>query len=219
MTFPTAPVQAAYQRDVMFAVELLDPVTLDIVSNGVRVRTTGLTGKPNVNRSGQFVWLAETSTPLHVLVDPGNLPYESEDRLAPLPPSRLLRIVLRPKPGYSAGSGITSVSGSLYESAPPNTVGVASTDVWLEWRDASGGPNGPWTKAAPPKSRTAASGDFVTLLRFDASRVPELDANSRLRARLGFDRAGAIPPVRTTPEFSLSQGQPHDLAPFAWDAL
>lgn len=219
MTFAISLEQTAYRRNVMFAVELVDPVTFETVSNGIHVQTTGLAGKPRINRSGQFVWLAETSVPLQVLVDPGGLPYEFEERFAPLPPSRLLRIVLRPKPGYSVGSGITSVSGSLYESAPPNTTGVANADVWLEWRDASGGLNGPWTKAALPKSLTADSGDFLTLLRFDASRVPEIDANGRLRARLGFDRAGSLPPVRNTPEFSLSQGRPNNLAPFAWDVL
>jgi hypothetical protein len=217
MTFATFPVEVAYTRRVLFALELLDPATLALVSDEqLRVAASGLAGKPIRNRSGRFVWLEEGATPQRVTVDPGDLPYESEDWPAPLPPARLLRIVLRPTPAYPIDSGVSAVASSLYESIAPTPVGVAGADVWLQWVDASGGPGGPWVDAAPPRSRSAPGGDFVALLRLDAGRVPELDAGGRLRARLAIDRAGVS---RTSPEFFLSQGRRNDLAPFAWDQL
>jgi len=217
MAFSTFPAETGYTRRVLFALELLDPATLSLVSDrAIRVEATGLAGKPIRNHSGRFVWLEEAATPQRVTVDPGDLPYEPEDQPAPLPPARLLRIVLRPTPAYAVDSGISAVGSSLYESIAVTPVGVAGADVWLQWVDASGGPGGPWVDAAPPKARSAASGDFTALLRFDAGRVPEIDANGRLRARLRFDRGGT---QRTSPEFFLSQGRRNDLAPFAWDQL
>jgi hypothetical protein len=216
MTFATFPRETAYERKVQFALELLDPATLMPISDGVAVEATCLAGKPIRNRSGQFVWLTETALPQRVRVDPGDLPYEREDQPAPVPPARLLRIVLRPKPGYEIASGVSAVSTSLYESSALPPVGVADAEVWLQWVDASGGAGGPWVDAAAPRSRSAASGDFIALLRFEANPVPELDASGRLRARLRFDRSGA---VRTSPEFPLSQGRRNDLAPIAWDLL
>lgn len=215
MTFAVAPFELAYRRRVLFALELLDPVSLQPVSDGVRVTTTGLVGRPIRNSSGQFVWLEEGATPLRVRVDPQDLPYEFEDRAAPLPPARLLRIVLRPAPGYAVDSGVTAVSGSLYESVASPPTGVSGVDAWLQWIDASGGSGGPWRDAST-SSRTAVSGDFIALMRLDEGAIPDLDGAGRLRARLRFDRGGT---VRTTPEFPLAQGRTAALASFAWDAL
>jgi hypothetical protein len=215
MSFPTASVEIAWTRKVMFALELIDPVSFELVSDGVAVTATGLARQPIVNHGGQFVWLAEAATPLRVQVDPGALRYEAEDLPAPLPPARLLRVVLRPRPGYVVPGGVTAVASSLYQHLPSDPVPAADADAWLQWKDASGGAGGAWIDAAP-RSHTAASGDFLALLRLDASRVPELDATGQLRLRLAFERAGV---VRTSADLFLPQGRTADLAPFAWDLL
>ncbi len=214
MNFATASAEIAWTRQVMFALELIDPVSFELVSEGVTVKATGLTGRPVLNHSGQFVWLTETATPLRVQVDPGALRYEAEDLPAPLPPARLLSVVLRPRPGYVVPGGVTAVASSLYEHLPTDPV-PADADAWLQWKDASGGAGGAWIDAAP-RSHTAASGDFLALVRLDASRVPELDASGQLRLRLAFERAGV---VRTSADLFLPQGRTADLAPFAWDLL
>jgi hypothetical protein len=56
------PLERAYSREAMLAVELLDAVTLERVTQGVEVTATGLTGKPIVNYGGLFVWLKEDTT-------------------------------------------------------------------------------------------------------------------------------------------------------------
>lgn len=213
MSFASPTRELAYTRKVMFALELIDPVSFELVSEGVAVAATGLAGRPIVNHGGQFVWLAEAATPLRVLVDPGALRYEAEDLPAPLPPARLLRVLLRPRPGYAVPSGVTAVASSLYEHLQPDPLPAADADAWLQWRDASGG--GAWRDAAP-RSHTADSGDFLAVLRLDASREPELDAAGRLRLRLVFERAGVM---RTSADLFLPQGRTADLAPFAWDLL
>lgn len=216
MSFPVYPAKVpAYVRDVSFALELLDPASLAPVSDGITVHATGLLGRPILNHGGQFVWLAESAAPQRVLVDSGDLPFEAEDLAPPLPPSRLLQVVLRPMPGYAVPSGVTAVASSLYEHLQPTPQPVTDADVWLQWKDASGGANGPWRDAAS-KSRNAASGDFVALMRPDASRVPELDATGRVRVRLCFERPGQ---ARVSPDLFLPQGRTTDLAAFAWDQL
>lgn len=213
--FAIHPPEVAYDRHVLFAVELLDPLTLAPVSAGITVTATGLSGKPIVNLSGQFVWLQERGAQAQrVQVDPGATRYEAEDLAAPLPPTRLLRAILRPRPGYDIGSGVTAIRSSLYESIAAAPVPVARIAVWLQWLD-DGAAVPTWTDAAP-RNQTADDGGFVALLRLSAASVPALDAAGRLRARLQFDRAGTI---RTSPELQLKQGRTADLAPFAWDQL
>lgn len=215
MSFAVYPSEVAYLRDVSFALELLDPASFETVSDGVTVRATGLFGRPILNHARQFVWLAEAGLPQRVQVDPGHLPFEAEDLAPPLLPARLLQVVLRPRPGYAVPNGVTAVAASLYERLPLPPQPVSDADVWLQWKDASGGVNGPWRDAAP-KSRTAPSGDFVALMRLDASRVPELDASGRVRVRLRFERSGS---TRVSPDLFLPQGRTADLAAFAWDQL
>lgn len=210
------PFDVAYRRNVKFAVELLDPVTFERVSKGITVTATGLTGRPIMNLDGHFVWLAENAQPLRVRVDPGDLRYEPEDLPAPLPPARLLRVILRPKAGYAFGSGVTAVRSSLYESIATPPVPVPGVTVRMQWFD-DGAAVPAWVDALPA-AQTSIDGDFVAFVRFSANDVPGLDASGRLRSRCTFERSGA-PPIRISPEFPLTQGRTTDLAPFAWDAL
>lgn len=212
MTFERFPVENAYTREVAFAVELLDPTTLEPVREGLGVRATGLVAPPIVNASGQFVWLKSATPAGHVLVDPRDLPFEAEDVPPPVPPARLLRIVLRPRPGYLPASGATAVQSSLYERIQPQPVGVAGVNVWLQWIDDS---TAAWIDATPV-SATSASGDFIAVLRLRPADEPALDSAGNLRVRLRFDRGGAL---RASPEFPLKQGRATGIAPFGWDSL
>jgi hypothetical protein len=214
MAFATYPKERAYQRDVLLAVELLDPSTSEILWQGLTVTVSGLANAAIVNRSGRFVWTAEPNTPQRVLIAPGDLPFEPEDLPAPQPPARLLRIVLRPRPGYAPVDGVTALVSTVWHAIQPNPVPTAGAQAWLEYVDGSAGPGGPWVEGLAPRSLTSASGDFIALLRLDASAVPDLDvATGWLRTRL---RLGLGPALYASPEFLLAQGRTGGRAPFEW---
>lgn len=122
-------VEQAYARDVLFAVELLDAVTLQRVagdvgitakrpkdepvvnkSGGIQITAEGLKGKPIVNKSGLFVWLQEDFEQLEKLVvDAGRLPYESVVKPKAEVQQPLTTIELSPRPDYPFPSGITGL--------------------------------------------------------------------------------------------------------------
>src|ERR1043165_4088706 len=78
------PLERAYTREAMLAVELLDAVTLARVQQGVEVTAKGLTGKPIVNHGGLFVWLKEDPTNFEkLLVEPGSRPLARGEIPAP----------------------------------------------------------------------------------------------------------------------------------------
>jgi hypothetical protein len=200
-----ADAETAYARTVLLAVELVDVVTLQIISREVQVTATGLARGPLVSASGRFVWVEEGARrPARVLVDPGSLPYDAEDVAAPpLPPDlgqvpeagRLLRVWLRPRRGYAFPDGVTVVRGRLAES----TGGTAVTDarVWLEWQDEA---TQQWRDGrAHGFARTRLGGEFATFLRL----APTDDAAGLPVLRLGVQRAAV---VRHTPQFSLREG-------------
>ncbi len=115
-------------RRVLFAIELLDAVTLNRVSQGMKeVKAHGLQGKPIVNTSGLFVWLDEDIEQLQrISIDPGVLPYEeternrtqlnldhdSTQRIWPL-----TSIELPPRVDYPFSTGITGLRGTTGGSA------------------------------------------------------------------------------------------------------
>ncbi len=211
--FAIFPPEIAYERRVLFAVELLDPVALVPVTDGFTVSATGLVGKPTVNPSGQFVWLTEgNAVPQRVVADPGSLRYEREDLAVVVPVDRLVRITLRPKRGYAVPSGVAAIASSLYESMADPPVSVRGANVWLRWIDDNTGT----TVDALPATATGDDGGFVAFIRFAPADTPRLDGGGRLRARLRVDRAGTI---RDSQELQLPQGRTTDLAPFIWDQL
>ena len=68
------PLEQAYLREAMLAVELLDPVTLERVSHGVKVTAVGLTSTPIVNFGGLFVWLKQPTTNFQkLIIEPGSI--------------------------------------------------------------------------------------------------------------------------------------------------
>ncbi len=95
------PLEQAYQRNVLFAVEVLDAVTLDRVTQGLRVTAPGLKGNPIVNAGGLFVWLREDPTALQkVSIDTGVLPYESTEIAAAQVQMPLSVVELAPRSNY-----------------------------------------------------------------------------------------------------------------------
>src|SRR5262249_46654483 len=101
--FEVHPLEQAYLRQALFGIELLDAVTLDRVSTGVRVVSDGLRNRPFLNANGVFVWLDEDFDRLRtVTIDPGLLPYERvELTKAQLEKRRLNTVELAPRVDYA----------------------------------------------------------------------------------------------------------------------
>jgi len=212
-----------FTRSALVAVELLDPVTLAVVYNGIQIQASGLSGGPVINRSGRFVWLAEGNAwPASFAVDVGDLPYENETQPAPPRPlnlqtapedARLARIVLRPSPAYPFEFGVTSVRGRLRETADPAAAPIVGAEVWIRW--ANDAPAGPPFVDAPVRALTNAVGDFAAFLKLPAGARPTLE-NGNLVVRLAVSRAG----VTREREDRLPDGRSHDLpGALAWSEL
>ena len=187
------PLEEAYQRSIEFAIELIDPVTLERVSQGVKVIAEGLRRKPIVNASGMFVWLKEDTDPLReITIDPQLLPYEkavirrSNLNLPPASPP-LTVIELAPRADYVFAVGTTGIRGSLIETKVGPPVPVRNAVVRLQWLDDDGST---W-RDAPSRSATNDNGDFVSFLRLAPVDVPNLDADRALTVRLLANRSGA----------------------------
>ena len=216
------PLENAYQRRSLFAIELLDAVTLERVSQGVKVVAEGLQGKPVVNHGGVFVWMQEDITPLQrVTIDPGTLPYEKLERepadlTLPPDPRPLTTIELSPRIDYLFAPGVTGLRGTLIEEQVVPPVPVENAEVRLRWLDDD---DVTW-RDAPTISHTNAKGDFVSILRFAPTERPKLD-NGSVTVRLRVRRNGN---ERSSADFKLLQGRvtdPSTLDPltFAWDEL
>jgi hypothetical protein len=197
-------------RRVLFAVELVDPVTQLLVSQGVTVTAPDMQAKPIVSRSGRFVWLVDQDAwPATIAVDPGLTPYAAHTQPAPPRPAdilaapaaqRLARILLRPTPAYPFDTGATVVRGTLRERTDvPNAPVVADAIVQLAWHDAFWGT---WTPGPPLPGelwpRTGANGEFAALLQLSAPppAVPDL-VRRLLKVRVQVTRG---PATRATPD-------------------
>ena len=216
------PLEDAYRRRSLFAIELLDAVTLERVSQGVKVVAEGLQGKPILNHGGVFVWMQEDLTPLtKVTIDPGTLPYEKIERepadlTLPPDPRPLTTIELPPRIDYLFAPGITGLRGTLIEEQVVPPVPVENAEVSLRWLDDD---LVTW-RDAPTISHTNSKGDFLSILRFAPAEKPNID-NGSMTVRLRVRRNGN---ERSSADFKLLQGRvtdPSTLDPltFAWDDL
>lgn len=207
-----APAEAAYQRKVLFAAEVVDGVTLERISRGLDVSASAMLAPPVINASGMFVWLDEgvPLAPQQVTVGTGLLPYIAVSVPSPVPPQRVVHIQLAPGRGYVFQPGVTALRFSLIESDVGAPVAAGATEVFLRWFDASL-PN-PWVDA-PLRSRTDAGGDASVALRFNRNDEPGKDADGALRVRLCAVHAGI---VKMADEITLVEGRVTDRAlPFA----
>jgi hypothetical protein len=209
-------VEHAYERNVLLAVELLDAVTLERVSTGVKVVAEGVEAKPIVNPSGCFVWLKTANANIQkVTVKTGSLPYEPvNDFQVTLP---LTTIELQPGVNYNFAPGITGLRGTLVEERIPNPVPVGDAEIKLRWLDDSGS----WQDAPTASHTDTKSGDFVSFLRLAPKEKPDIDANGAVTVRLQVRRNGS---TRSSTDLKLSQGRITDPTTlnsltFAWDEL
>ncbi|MDX6443407.1 MAG: hypothetical protein QOH71_481 [Blastocatellia bacterium] len=214
------PLEESYRRRVLFAIELLDGVTLSRVSQGIKLIAEGLKGKPIVNASGMSVWLEEDFSKLQkISIEPGNLPYEkrelqpAEIKLRP----NVTTIELRPRVDYSFAPGITGLRGTLIESRVDPATPVTNAAVYLQWLDDENN----WRNAPTTSQTDQKRGDFVSILRLAPTEVPLL-GNGEVTVRLRVSRDGGA--ERGSNDFKLSQGRitdPSTLNPliFAWDEL
>lgn len=200
--------ETAYQRKVLFALELVDAVTLSRVSDGVKVVADGLRGKPIVNTGGLFVWLKEDLGALRkISIDPGTLPYQKVERRVDqltLPPHPLpvTTVELPPRADYVFATGVTGLRATLVEEPPPPRTPVEKAEVNLRWLDDDGVT---W-REAPTTSETSKDGGFVAIVRLAPSDVPRVDAGGltvRLRARRGTNE-------RLSVDLKLPQGHVAD---------
>jgi hypothetical protein len=218
------PLEQGYLRHSLFAIELLDAVTLLRVSQGVKVVAEGLHGRPIVNSGGIFVWREEPIGPLQkVRIDPGMRPYETVERgkaQLRLPPVAvaLTTIELPPRLDYPFAPGITGARGTLIEERVSSPEPVRHSEVRFRWLDDDGVT---W-RDAPTTSRTNADGDFVSILRFGPTDVPRVNASNELTVRLWVRRDSTS--VRRSADLRLPQGRISDRSTvtaltFAWDEL
>jgi hypothetical protein len=237
--------EQAYTRNVLFAVELLDAVTLSRISQGVEVVAEGLQGSPRLNASGFFVWLQEDFQSLRrLLIRPNPFPYESREYPAgqPRPPIRavpfpyesqdypaaqvkrpLTSIELSPLVSYPFAVGTTGLLGTLVEErAADPRISVPNAEVRLQWLDEDGAT---W-RDAPVLSHTNENGDFAAILRLSPTEIPLLDAKGAVSVHLRVRRNGGN--ERGSAELKLAQGrvadpstfpQGKDALLFAWDEL
>jgi hypothetical protein len=209
------PPDHAYTRRMLFAVEVVDAVTLDPLTRGIEVKAEGLAQKPRINSGGFFVFLQEGgAVPLSVTVDASKTGSESVTVAPPVAPDRSIRVELAPRVDYPFVPGVTAMRGSLVESAladPATPVGGA--ELWLQWLDDV---TAAWVDA-PTRSHSDARGNFAALLRLTPSQVSRPIDGRTVRSRLRVRRAGV---TRTSAEISLPTGRVADaLPPFGWSEL
>jgi hypothetical protein len=212
-------VETSRQRNVLFAVELLDAVTLERVNQGITVKAQGLRRKPVSNSGRLFVWIKQTpqedTTALRSLaIDTGELPYQSATfDSSQVQAPQLTTIILAPRVNYPFQAGVTGLRGTLIESNFGARRPVLDGSVRLQWID----PFSNWIDS-PPVSRTETDkGDFVAILRFLPNAKPDLNADGTIQVRLQADRPTAI--ARYSAPFNLTPGRLSAPAPFAWDEL
>lgn len=222
----TEPIQMqlAYERHALFAIELLDAVTLERVSEGIVVTAHGLRGRPIVNHGGLFVWLEEKLGPLQkISVNPGTRPYERVERTTaqlslPPVPHPLTTIELPPRVDYAFAVGTTGARGTLIEDRITLPFeAVPDAEIFLRWLDDTS----VWHDA-PIISHTNRAGDFVSNLRLSAADVPLVDSAGALTVLLHVRRDSVN--ERHSGDLKVPQGRiadPTTLSALivAWDEL
>lgn len=208
------PLEPAYRRDVLLAVEVLDAATLERVSHGLKVEAEGLLREPVLNSGGVFVWLREDDAALAAIsIDPRTLPYLPE-RIVAADLRRPRHVVeLSPRRSYPFAAGMTVLRAELIESRAGPRQPVRGARAQLRWLDDDGLT---W-RDAPTRSTTDEAGNFAALLRLAPGELPRVGADGAFTVRLRF----VLPDgrERRTPDFPLPPGRVADAPAFAWDEL
>ncbi|MDM0116708.1 hypothetical protein QTI66_31715 [Variovorax sp. J22R133] len=211
----------------MLAVEVLDAVTLERVTQGLDVIAQGIAGKPFVNHSGLFVWVKQDATKFTGLtIVPFSAPFERVELTAAQLDRPIHSVQLHPLPSYPFAPGDTAIRGRLVESdnMPPQVprVPISGATMRFEWLDDDGVT---WHAWLSPRV-TTASGDFTAMVRFarglqhaDGSSPepdePRRDVDGNLSIRVTAKRATGPQKQHVYP---LAQGRVTDKT-FAWDSL
>ncbi len=209
------PLEQAYLREAMFAVELLDSVTLERVSQGVKVTAVGLASSPIVNFGGFFVWLKQPAPNFQkLIIEPGTRPFEHMEIPAALVQWPLHTVELKPLANYPFTPGVTAIRGSLYETRVAlgqTPAPIPGATIRLEWLHDD---NVTWIPS-PVTAVTNAKGDFTAILRLAPVEVPAQDAQGKISIRLFAKRAAG---GEKHHEFQLPHGRVADEI-YAWDEL
>jgi hypothetical protein len=227
-TYRAAPA-TAYARQARLIVELVDPITLLPVHDGLKVKVTGLQSPPAISSSGRFVWFHEKDgNPTALRVDAQGLPYLLRGEVAvpplpppPAPPARpvthtFLRVELGPSIAYPFDAGVTVLRGHLVRNAaddPP--IEISDAALRLRWIDDNAA--GEQWVDAPTTSFASDKGDFAAMLRLAPEQIARADAQKRMRVRVAVTRAGN---TRLSPELQIPFHTITDVqASFVWDDL
>jgi hypothetical protein len=216
-SFPVhLPLEHSRFREVLFAAEIIDAVTLKPVFEGLQINAIGLKNKPIINTQGSFVWLKEGNLQAaQVVIDAGNTPYESVTVAAPVVPSNRILVELSPKYEYPFPTGSSALRGSLIESRIGLRKPVTDAKIWLQWIDDKVA--GTVWRDAPTITHCNVKGNFAALLRFSPGQEPRPIAVTTPDIRLKVSRAGT---TKTSATFKLRLGRTtEDLPAFVWDEL
>ena len=193
----------ALNRKVLLALEVFDPLSQQLISDGLNVAAAGL-GTPIVSLSGRFVWLDEGGAwPGQISVDPVSLPYLPVTVLPPAPPDpanvtaeqRRVRVVLQPTAAADFPEGVTAVRGQLFETATAASAPVTDATAQLAWHDSHANV---WNPSMELASATSANGQFVVFMRLQPTALQEPDLKGRLlKVRVQFTRGST---TRATPD-------------------
>lgn len=221
--------ETAYAREARLIVELIDPVTLFPVHDGLKVEVDGLRAKPVVSSGGRMVWFHEKDgNPTALRVDAGGLPYLLRGDVAvpplplpPPPPARpvtytFMRLELGPSTAYPFVPGITALRANLVRNlADDPLIPIADAAVKLRWIDDNA-PGEQWVDALTT-SFTGAKGDFAAIVRLAPEQIARADAQNRMRVRVCATRAGT---TRFSPELHIPFSKLTDMPTrIAWDDL
>lgn len=208
------PPETGYTRRMLFAVEVVDAVTLEPLTRSVEVKADGLMHKPVINSGGFFVFLREgAAAPLSITIDASGSYSESITVAPPVAPDRSIRVELAPRFDYPFVPGVTAMRGSLVESVPADPTPVSGAEIWLQWLDDI---TTTWIDA-PTRSHSNTKGDFAALLRLTPKQVSQPVGGRTVRSRLRVRRGGA---TRTSVEISLPTGRVAATMPlFGWSEL
>lgn len=210
----------AFHHDVLFGIELLDPVTLKQVYRGFEVAAIGLRHEPFLTQSGIFAWRAENNENLQkITIDPGRRPFTpielSAAEMQGLPPARPLKsVVLSPTVNYPFSDGVTGLVGTVIISQTDRKP-ITDAVILLQWKEVERG----W-QGAPTESHTNADGDFAAVLRLTPTQTPQL-TEGLVTVRLQVTWQSG---QRHSDEFTLSLGKvtrPTSInnQTFIWDEL
>lgn len=213
------PLERAWTRKGVLAVEVLDAVTLQPVVQGLTVTAKGLRTTPIVNHGGLFVWRGDNLAGFAgLVVDPGVLPFAGVNLVPADVTQPMHTVALQPLANYAFAPGTTAVRGALIETLPP--VGIAPTPIAnaairLEWLDDDGSS---WHQP-PQRFISDARGEFAAFIPFIPADLPQIGTDGTLTLRLIANRA---PPGQPANEKSLQFAHPQgrvDNAIHAWDQL